>query len=197
NATVQANFTAAVIRTLTIDGTGTGTGTVVGVPPSTINCLSTAGSDTGTCLETVTDGTVVTLTATPAANSSFTGWTNCDSVGPANVCTQTVTGGDETVQANFTAAVVNRTLTIDGTGTGTGTVVGAPPSTINCTSTAGTDSGTCLETVTDGTVVTLTATPAANSTFTGWTNCDSVGPANVCTQTVTGGDATVQANFTA
>ena len=92
--------TRPVSRIINIDGTGTGTGTVAGTAPSTINCTSTAGTDTGTCSNTVTDGTVVILTATAAAGSTFTGWTSCDSVA-ANVCTQTVSGGNETVQANF------------------------------------------------------------------------------------------------
>ncbi len=104
-----------------------------------------------------------------------------------------MSGGNETVQATF--ALVDRTLTVDGLGTGNGSVAGTSPSTISCTSTAGTDTGTCSETVSEGTVRTLTATATLGSTFTGWSGCDSVA-GNVCTQTVSGGNETVQATFT-
>src|SRR6185312_3000892 len=72
---------------------------------------------------------------------------------------------------NFTLAwnlTVFPTLTVDGIGNGNGTTTGASPSTISCTSTAGSDTGTCSENVPDGTAVTLTATPSPDSTFVGW-----------------------------
>ena len=183
-------LTVTINRILTVDGTGTGNGSTVGTAPSTISCTSTAGVDSGTCANTVTDGTVVVLTATASAGSTFTGWSGCDSA-VSNVCTQTVSGGNETVQPNFE---LNRTMTVDGTGTGNGSTVGTAPSTISCTSTAGVDTGTCANTVTDGTVVVLTATASAGSTFTAWSGCDSA-VSNVCTQTVSGGNETVQPNF--
>jgi len=188
NETVQPNF--ELERTLTVDGTGTGNGNTTRTAPSSINCDSDAGVDTGTCNETVTDGTVVELTATADPGSIFTGWSGCDSAA-ANVCTQTVAGGNETVQPNFE---LERTLTVDGTGTGNGNTTGTAPSSINCDSDAGVDTGTCSEQVSDGTVVELTATADAGSVFTGWSGCDSAA-ANVCTQTVAGGNETVQPNF--
>ncbi len=87
-------------RMLSIDGTGSGNGSTAGTAPSTISCTSTAGADAGTCSETVTDGTMVVLTATASAGSVFTGWSSCDSVA-SNDCTQTVSGDDETVMPNF------------------------------------------------------------------------------------------------
>lgn len=95
------------------------------------------------------------------------------------------------------STAVNRTLTVSGQGNGTGSITGASPSTINCTSTAGTSSGACSETVANGTTRTLTATASAGSMFTGWSGCTSVsGPGNsVCTINVTGGNQTVQPTF--
>jgi len=58
------------MHTLTITRSGTGTGTVTSAP---------AGVDCGTdCTGTYVHQTVVTLTATPAAGSSFCGWTATD-----------------------------------------------------------------------------------------------------------------------
>ncbi|CAN5867248.1 hypothetical protein BH18ACT6_BH18ACT6_10000 [soil metagenome] len=55
------------------------------------------------------------------------------------------------------------------TGTDTGTVTSSPTG-INC----GTD---CTEAYSNGTVVTLTATPAAGSTFAGWSGaCTGTAP---------------------
>jgi hypothetical protein len=54
------------VRTLTVTKTGPGTGTVTS-SPSGINCGAT-------CAATFSDGTSVTLTATPSSRSRFTGW---------------------------------------------------------------------------------------------------------------------------
>jgi fibronectin type 3 domain-containing protein len=72
---------------------GTGTGTVTSSPPG-ITC----GGD---CFESFPSGTIVTLTATPASGSSFTGWTT----GCAGTAPCTVTGNSPvTVTAAFAAA---------------------------------------------------------------------------------------------
>ena len=70
------------------------------------------GVDTGTCDETVSDGTVRILTATADAGSVFSGWSGCDSPA-ANVCTQTL-GGNETVSPNFITAMEAITALKDG-----------------------------------------------------------------------------------
>ncbi len=100
NRNVAWTATCSVSRSLTINGGGAGTGTVAGTSPSTINCTSTAGVTSGTCSELISDGTVRALTATAAGGSAFTSWSGCDSAS-SNVCTQTVSGGNETVTANF------------------------------------------------------------------------------------------------
>jgi hypothetical protein len=61
-----ANFSSASALALTVGRLGNGSGTVTSNPAG-INC----GAD---CSEVYASGTVVTLTATPAAGSSFTGW---------------------------------------------------------------------------------------------------------------------------
>jgi predicted outer membrane repeat protein len=91
--------------TLTCDGTGTGTGTTAGTAPSIMNCTSTMGADTGTCSEIIEINTDVVLTATPASGSAFLGWVGCDSA-VGNVCTQSISNGDETVQPIFRPAVI-------------------------------------------------------------------------------------------
>ena len=64
-----------VVRTLTVAKSGTGTGTVDS-SPSGITCGST-------CSATYTSGTTVALSATPAAGSTFTGWSGAGCSGAA------------------------------------------------------------------------------------------------------------------
>ena len=157
--------------TLTVARSGTGTGTVTGAG---ISCGSS-------CSTTVPAGTVVTLTATAGANSTFSGWTGCSST--TNVCA--VAAANQTVTASFTGTgTTNYTLTVGTTGTGSGTVSGGS---INC-------GATCSQQSPSGTTVTLTATPAANSTFSGWSGaCTGTGS---CVVTLTA-DRSVTASFAA
>ncbi len=154
---VTATFTLNMV-TLSVVDAGTGTGTVTG---GAIDCGTT-------CSETVGYGTMVTLTAAPATGSTFTGWSGaCSGTGS---CVTTVTMA-ETVTATFTLETF--VVSAATAGAGTGTVAGGM---INC--------GTaCSETVSYGTMVTLTATPATGSTFTGWSGACS-GTAS-CVVTVT------------
>jgi hypothetical protein len=159
--TCTATF-SLVNRTLTVAGAGTGSGTVAATG---ISCTITAGSTSGDCTEGYAHGTSVTLTATPNAGSTFTGWS-----GDSDCSDGAVTmDADKTCTATF--SLVNRTLTVAGAGTGSGTVAATG---ISCTITAGSTSGDCTEGYAHGTSVTLTATPNSGSTFTGWSGCDSV-----------------------
>ena len=140
---------------LTIATIGTGSGTVSKNPPGS----------------TYAAGTAVTLAASPATGSTFTGWSGaCSGTGS---CVVTV-NANKTVTATFTAASI---LTISTIGTGSGTVSANPPG----------------PNYTAGTTVTLTAAPAAGSTFTGWSGaCSGTGS---CVVTMNA-DKTVTATFT-
>jgi len=154
NAVKNVTATFAANR-LTVTRSGTGAGTVTGTG---IAC----GAD---CTEDYNVGTIVTLTATPAAGSVFAGWSGggCSGTGTCPVTMNTAT----TVNATFTLDLFTLTVTPNGNGTGT---VNSVPTGIDC----GLD---CTEAYDNGTVVTLFAAAAGNSTFTGWSGsgCSGTG----------------------
>ncbi|MBN2575169.1 MAG: hypothetical protein JXP73_11460 [Deltaproteobacteria bacterium] len=159
---------------LGVSKTGAGTGTVTSSP---------AGIDCGqTCSASFEYRTSVTLTATPASGSLFTGWSGggCSGTGTCTVSIRSATS----VTANF--ALAQNTLTISRAGTGSGTVTSTPTG-INC-------GATCSAAYAYGASVTLTATPATGSGFAGWSGggCSGTG---TCTVSVTAA-TTVTANFT-
>jgi hypothetical protein len=90
SATLAAGFTVLAPVNLTVTKGGTGSGTVTSSP---------AGIDCGVdCSEAYAGGTVVTLTATPAAGSAFVGWSGaCTGMG---ACMVTLTA-DTAVTATF------------------------------------------------------------------------------------------------
>jgi len=207
NHTIGASFTSNPTYTLSVTKTGTGSGTVTNSPSGT----------------SFPAGTVVTLTATPNASSTFSGWSGgasgtsptttvtmnqnrtvtatfsiktytitatagtggsispsgsitvnygtsksftitpnsgyyiadvkMDGVSQGAVSSYTFTNltANHTIEASFTSNPTY-TLSVTKTGTGTGTVTNSP-------------TGTSFPT---GTVVTLTATPDASSTFASW-----------------------------
>jgi uncharacterized repeat protein (TIGR02543 family) len=158
--------------TLTVTKSGTGNGTVAGTG---IDC----GAD---CSEPYPSGSSATLTATAAAGSTFGGWTGCSMASGSN-CIVAMTA-DKTATATFNLSTVpSYTLAVARNGTGSGTVTGTG---ISC----GTD---CSEAYPQGTNATLTATPAAGSTFAGWTGCTTSSGAS-CTVAMTG-DKTATATF--
>jgi len=92
--TVTCTFTNTKQVTLTVNRTGTGNGTVTSNPAG-INC----GAD---CTETYNGNTVVALTATPAAGSSFAGWSgDCSGTDPTTSVTM---NANKTCTATFNKA---------------------------------------------------------------------------------------------
>jgi Zn-dependent metalloprotease/PKD repeat protein len=123
---------------------------------------------------TYCEGTVVTLTATPAAGWQFDNWSG-DLSGTTNPTTITMSS-NKSVTANFSQLPVpDYTLTVNTVGQGSVTL--DPPG------------GTYPE----GTVVTLTATPDSGWKFDNWSG-DLTGTANPDTITMDA-DKTVTANF--
>ncbi len=110
------------------------------------------------------------LTASPAAGSTFTSWAGA-CTGTTSSCTVTMSQA-QTVSASFTLPT---TLHVTVTGSGTGNVTSSPVG-INC-------GQTCSFGFTANTVVTLTAGPAAGSTFQGWLGA-CTGTTNPCTVTL-------------
>ena len=169
--TVAATF---VVNTyvLSVPKSGTGTGRVISTP---------AGIDCGsTCSTSYDSGTVVTLSAAPASDSTFTGWSGACS--GAGACTTTMSAA-RNVTATFTKN--SYMLVVGKTGTGGGTVTSSTGG-INC-------GATCSSSYQADTSVTLTATADGYSTFAGWSGACS--GTSTCTVTMDAAKS-VSATFT-
>ena len=157
---VTATFNGSAQPTLTVTRAGSGTGAVTS-NPSGINCGST-------CTANFANGTPVTLTALPASNSTFAGWSGACS-GTAT-CTVSMTQA-RSVTATFNASATFA-LTVSKAGTGSGTVTSSPAG-INCGTTCSANFG-------GNASVALSATPATGSTFAGWSGaCTGTGSCTV------------------
>jgi glucose/arabinose dehydrogenase len=173
NGTLQRLVEVSQSFLLTVEHTGVGTGMVMSTPEG-IRCGSV-------CSRTFGAGAVVTLTATPAAGSVFTGWTGGGCAG-TSACTLTVAEAT-TVSAAFELPTF--TLTVARSGSGSGTIRSADGR-IGCPV-------TCAAQYATDTTVTLTANADPGSAFTGWSGggCSDTGPCHV----TLGADTTVTATF--
>lgn len=164
--------------TLTLVSAGSGSGTVTSSPMG-IDCGSTCSASFG-------EGSVVTLTATPAAGSTFTGWSGgkCSGTGAC----QLTLDSDTTVTATFTRLPAPQvTLTVVRAGSGGGIVTSGP---------AGIDCGSsCSAVFAEGIHVTLSAAPAGQSRFEGWSGACATA-STTCTVTLSA-DRSVTATFVA
>jgi hypothetical protein len=148
----------APLRTLSVTFAGTGGGSVS--DGGSLNCGSS-------CQHQYPQGAVVMLIATPGSGSTFAGWSGagCSGAGSCQVTMSAAEGVTATFNAIPPAA---HTLTVTKTGTGSGTVTSSPAG-ITCGS-------TCSSAYNQGTSVTLTATAASGSTFSGWSGaCSGTG----------------------
>jgi DNA-binding beta-propeller fold protein YncE len=145
---------------LEVTVSGTGSGQVVSAP-SGISCSS------GTCTHEFKEGRAITLTATSATHSKFTGWTGCGSEPSPTKCKVTMTAA-KAVEARF-AAIPQRTLELTVVGSGE---VTSSPTGIACTA-ASSPCSEGFDSEGTGSAVTLTAIPVAHYHFVGWTGPDS------------------------
>jgi hypothetical protein len=176
---VTATFSAPQQVGLTVTGGGNGNGGVTSSPAG-INCSISNGTAGVTgCGASFAQNTVVTLTAAPASGHTFAGWSGACSAAGSNLACQIALAQAASAGAAFTAPA-QFPLTVAGGGTGSGTVTsqqGLTPA-INCSITNGTAGASgCSANYASGTVVTLTAAPLANQSFTGWSGaCTGTSP---------------------
>jgi List-Bact-rpt repeat protein len=161
---------AGQIYQLSVTRPVSGTGSVTSTPPG-INCPTT-------CSGTFPQGTQVKLSAAPANNYFFDGWSGACSGTAA--CTVSMTGSEK-VGATFDPGEV---LTVSIAGSGAGTVTSSPAG-INCPT-------TCSFTFPPNTQVTFSETPGSNDAFTSWAGACS-GSAN-CSLTLDA-SMSITANF--
>ena len=178
--TVTANFTLKN-ASFNIGKAGAGSGVVTASwngGANSINCGTT-------CSASIPTGTQVTLSATASGTSTFTGWSGVAGCTGTGSCVTSVALAGTTVTATFTLNQYNVSVSATGSGTVSGTGV-------NCTTFP------CMTTLTAGSSLALTATPAAEYTFGGWTGCSSVsGTGNtICNITSISGNVTPSVVFT-
>ena len=119
----------------------------------------------------------MTLMATADPGSTFDGWRGGGCAGTGS-CTVTLSAAT-TVFASFGVSrptAFTLTVTVNNTGTGSGTVSSNDGGINNCRA-------VCTASYDSGTPVTLTASPATGSIFTGWSGCNTVSGAT-CTVTM-------------
>lgn len=192
--------------TVTVNADNITVTAVYGTPSRTLNVYSSPASGaaitvTPTDKNNLSNGStpfsrlydinkLVTLTASPVAGYTFSGWVGCDSA--TGVTCNVTMSADKNVTAAY-AVIPTRTLTVTSSNPSTGVSITVSPNDKN-----GLGNGTTqfTRTFNNSTVVTLVAaTMAGNNTFANWSGCDS-SPGATCTITM-GADKTVTANYVA
>ncbi len=142
--------TFAPAKRLTLTKAGGGGGTVTSTP---------VGLDCGpTCSIPFPIGAIITLTATPDANSTFAGWSGKDAAAcPGTGPCQVTMSAQRAITATFDPIAHQLATALAGDGAG---AVTSDPVAIACP-------GTCARALQQGTMVTLTAVAEAGSVFTG------------------------------
>ncbi|HET7729058.1 MAG TPA: hypothetical protein VFK48_03400 [Usitatibacter sp.] len=144
---------------LTVVGTGSGTGTVTS-SPSAINCGST-------CTASFAAGSSVSLTATPASGSTFSGWSGaCSGTGSCTVAMSAA----QSVTATFTSSQSGSGVTMSATSLGFAN--GATTQTVTYTNNTGAK-------------VTFIQASISSTKFGQTNNCGDVPAGGSCTATVT------------
>jgi hypothetical protein len=156
---VTATFNVGQILTVAKSGSGSGP---VSSSPAGISCGSV-------CSRTFPTDSVVTLTATPSAGSTFVGWSGA-CTGTGN-CVVTMSAARNVTAAFNGPPVTYNGLVVGKAGTGSGPVTSSPAG-ISCGS-------ACNASFASGTDVMLTATPNAGSIFAGWSGA-CAGTATTC-----------------
>ncbi len=156
---------------VTVGGTGGG---VVTSMPGGIDCGAT-------CTASYGPGTAITLTANPAGNSAFGGWSDACAAAGTNLTCDVTMDMALTVGAQFDVVAEALTVAVTGNGRITSTPVG-----IDCP-------GDCDEAFPTGTMVTLLAAPNAGSGFAAWQGA-CAGSGASCMVTVNAG-TTATAEF--
>ncbi len=168
----------------------TGASASAGIREATISWNAVAGGSVSSYTATAAPGGASCTAVAPATSCTITGLT----AGTSYSATVTATNPHGTSPASQASNAVTPTsvppgsfnLAVTKSGTGGGTVTSSP---------AGIDCGSdCSETLVDGTSVTLTASPAAGSSFTAWSGAGCSGT-STCTVVMSEARA-VDAKFT-
>ena len=158
---VTATFAAIPQQNLKVEVQGSGT---VTSSPAGIECP--AGSS-GSCEEHFNEASTVTLTAEPDPHNRLESWSGCDSEPEPAECEVTMSAARQ-VEAVF-EAIPQLALRVEASGPGQ---VTSSPAGVSC-------APICEEEFDEGSVVTLTATPAAHFQVE-WQGCNAMPDADHC-----------------